>query len=153
MPVPVDLSNYPGLQNLVDTVPAYRRLWLDGNWPPGMKQAKRPITPPPLSPVRGGKRPNPDAATGNGPGSQLKRLLRKVGVMPTAKCGCNNRAKLMDRNGPDWCEQNLELVVDWLEEEAKRRHLPFVRLAGKALVKLAIRNARKQVQSSEEAFR
>jgi hypothetical protein len=51
---------------------------------------------------------------------------------------------LMDEQGCNWCRKNLDVVVGWLEEEAKRRKLPFVRLAAKGLVLLAVRNARKK---------
>jgi hypothetical protein len=48
----------------------------------------------------------------------------------------------MDRRGIEWCDKNIELIVDWLEEEATKRHLPFVRSLGKSLVNKAIRNAK-----------
>jgi len=80
----------------------------------------------------------------NGPGTELKRLLKRFGIAATEGCNCTSRAALMDRNGIDWCEANIEKIVDWLQEEATRRKLPFVRLAGKTLVRLAIRAARKK---------
>jgi hypothetical protein len=55
----------------------------------------------------------------------------------------------MDANelkDPGWCEQNLETICDWLQEEATKRKLPFVRMAAKILVRRAIRNARKKGQ-------
>jgi hypothetical protein len=52
----------------------------------------------------------------------------------------------MDERGCDWCEKNIEQIIDWLEEEAKRRKLPFARVGGKILVQRAIRNARRNVQ-------
>jgi hypothetical protein len=52
----------------------------------------------------------------------------------------------MDDEGCDWCEKNLELITDWLEEEAQRRRLPFVRTFAALLVKRAIRNARKKTK-------
>lgn len=79
-----------------------------------------------------------------GPGTELKRLIGLTGIKVEADCNCNKHAKLMDQRGPDWCEKNLELIVDWLEEEAEKIGLPFVRLAGKLIVKRAIRNSRKQ---------
>jgi hypothetical protein len=47
---------------------------------------------------------------------------------------------------PGWCESNLETICDWLQEEATKRNLPFLRMAGKILVRKAIRNARKKGQ-------
>lgn len=85
----------------------------------------------------------------HGPGTELKALLKKVGITASPGCSCNARAKLMDTNElkePGWCESNLETICDWLQEEATKRKLPFVRMAAKILVRQAIRNARKKGQ-------
>jgi hypothetical protein len=84
-----------------------------------------------------------------GPGTELKRLLAKVGIYPTPECKCTQRATAMDSEGPDWCRENVETIVDWLEEESTRRKLPFVRLAGKLLVLRAIHNTRKKLRMLE----
>lgn len=84
-----------------------------------------------------------------GPGTELKALLKKVGIVASPGCSCNKRAQLMDENEskePGWCEANLETICDWLQEEATKRKLPFVRMAAKILVRQAIRNARKKGQ-------
>lgn len=78
-----------------------------------------------------------------GAGTELKALLAKVGIKSSPTCSCNKRAKTMDDNGIEWCEQNVETICDWLAEESAKRKLPFVRLAGKALIHLAIRRAKK----------
>jgi len=77
----------------------------------------------------------------SGPGTELKKLLALVGITSVPGCQCNSRAKKMDRMGCQWCTENIETIVDWLQEEAYKRHLPFVRMAAKLLVKRAIRNA------------
>jgi hypothetical protein len=85
----------------------------------------------------------------SGPGTELKALLKRVGITASPGCSCNTRAKLMDANElkePGWCEKNLETICDWLQEEATKRKLPFVRMAAKILVRQAIRNARKKGQ-------
>jgi hypothetical protein len=85
----------------------------------------------------------------SGPGTELKALLKKVGIVASPGCSCNTRAKLMDEQElkePGWCEANLETICDWLQEEATKRKLPFLRMAGKILVRKAIRNARKKGQ-------
>lgn len=84
-----------------------------------------------------------------GPGTELKALLKKVGIVASPTCSCNTRARIMDENEakePGWCEKNLETICDWLQEEATKRKLPFVRMAAKILVRQAIRNARKKGQ-------
>ena len=82
-----------------------------------------------------------------GPGTELKKLLKKIGITATPNCSCNARARTMDANGCDWCEANIDTIVGWLKEEATKRKLPFIDLAGKLLVKRAIRNARKKANS------
>jgi hypothetical protein len=44
----------------------------------------------------------------------------------------------MEQAFPGWCEANIGVIVGWLREEAERRKLPFVDLAGELLVKRAI---------------
>lgn len=87
--------------------------------------------------------PPSNGAIASGPGTELKKLLSKVGIKASATCSCNKRARRMDERGIEWCEQNVETICDWLQEEATKRKLPFVRLAGKALIHLAIKRAKK----------
>lgn len=82
-----------------------------------------------------------------GPGTELKKLLSKMGIKYTSGCKCSDRAKHMDymeQKDPGWTERNIEEVVDWMQQEAKNRNLPFLRTPAKLLVKLAIRRAKKQ---------
>lgn len=77
-------------------------------------------------------------------GTELARLLRWFGLRHRHGCGCRRHAALMDRRGCDWCERNIELIVDWMEEEAGKRRLPFMRAGARRLARLAIRRARKK---------
>ena len=86
--------------------------------------------------------PRPTAPT-SGPGTELKKLLKKIGITATPNCSCNARARTMDERGADWCEANIEEIVGWLREEATKRGLPFVDAAGPMIVKRAIKNARR----------
>ncbi len=79
-----------------------------------------------------------------GAGTELKRLLKKFGIHSKATCSCNKRAFEMDFKGIQWCEDNIDEIVGWLKEEAEKRRLPFVKTAGKILVKRAIKNAKKK---------
>lgn len=87
--------------------------------------------------------------TGNadthGPGTELKKLLSRLGFSSTPTCSCNKRAQVMDEKGVQWCEENVDTVCDWLAEEAGKRKLPFIRSAGKLLIRMAIRNAKKGI--------
>lgn len=78
-----------------------------------------------------------------GPGTELKGLLKLIGITSSPNCSCNARAKQMDEWGADECERRMPEILEWLEQEATRRGLPFVRFAAEQAVKLAIRRARK----------
>ena len=75
-----------------------------------------------------------------GVGVELKKILAGFGIHATANCTCNRKAKVLDANGPQWCLDNIDRVVDWLGEEARKRRLPFFRTIGKMLVKRAVKN-------------
>ena len=74
-------------------------------------------------------------------GSELKRLLAKLGIHERATCKCKSRMLMMDRNGNAWCRANVPLIVGWLEEEARERKMLFSRLGATAIVRLAIHYA------------
>jgi hypothetical protein len=84
------------------------------------------------------------ASPADGPGTELKKLLKKFGIHSQANCSCNKRADTMDENGNEWVEENIDTVVGWLQQEARKRRLPFLKTAGKILVKKAVANSRKQ---------
>lgn len=79
--------------------------------------------------------------TKHGPGYELKKILGWFGIKPVGKCKCNKRAKMMDKWGPATCREKIETIVDWLQEEAGQRGLPFLRIAAKTTVLLAILRA------------
>jgi len=93
----------------------------------------------------------------SGPGTELKKLLSRIGIVATPDCSCNARAALMDANGPDWCAANRTLIIAWLAEEAAKRKVPFTNLplpfnamsAGK-IVDFAIHRARKVLLKAKE---
>ena len=78
-----------------------------------------------------------------GPGTYLKKYLSKIGITATPTCSCNAKANHMDAMGVKWCEENLDLIVGWLKEEATNRKLPFIDLPARMLVKHAISSAKK----------
>lgn len=89
----------------------------------------------------------------HGVGTELKKLLAGWPFYITASldCSCNARARLMDERGIEWCEANIDEIVGWLREEATKRGLPFVDMAGRMLVKRAIKNARRHPTPSGPA--
>ncbi len=78
-----------------------------------------------------------------GPGTELKRLLKRLSILGTGRCGCNSMAAKMDRWGPDGCREpeNRAEILDQMQKEAAKRKLPFVRTAADGLVEFAIRKA------------
>jgi len=103
---------------------------------PRRSRATPPKPVPPVAPV---------TASTSGPGTELKAILKDwLGIQASPNCSCNARARQMDEWGPDLCEQNIDTILQWLEEQATARKLPFVRFAAKQAVKLAIRRARKK---------
>jgi hypothetical protein len=91
--------------------------------------------------------PLPPAPT-HGPGTELKKLLKKIGITTSPGCACNQRARVMDQKGCDWCAENLSTITAWLKEEHTRQKimLPFSETAVSLLVRYAIRRARAMVK-------
>ena len=80
---------------------------------------------------------------GPGVGTELKKLLAMFGISSSDNCACNQRAREMNDKGIAWCQDNLSVIVGWLQEEASKRRLPFSHIAASLLVKRAISNAKK----------
>lgn len=79
----------------------------------------------------------------NGPGTLLSKMIKSMGIVMSDSCSCRRHAIAMNTSGNDWCEQNIDTIVGWLRDEAKRRGLPFVDLIGKLMVTRAIKKSRK----------
>ena len=85
----------------------------------------------------------------NGPGTILSKMLSKIGIHSTPNCSCRRRAMEMNTRGPDWCAENIDMIVGWLREESERRKLPFVDFAGKLLIQRAVKMSRKALKALE----
>ena len=84
----------------------------------------------------------------SGPGTYLKLLLKKIGIEPKPGCSCNDRAITMDEKGPEWCNENIDGIVNWLKEEHIKQKprkvilsfpIPFIRFLVKMLIRRAIK--------------
>lgn len=76
---------------------------------------------------------------GEGVGTELKLLLsRYLGIRTSAGCKCNQHAQEMNQKGVQWCESNKETILRWLQEESKKKKLPFIRTAAFSLISIAI---------------
>ena len=83
--------------------------------------------------------------TTTGPGTELANLLKWFNIHAKEKgCGCKSMQKKMDKGGPQWCRDHKDEILAHLEKEAKKRNLPFIRIAAEKLVNLAIRRAEKR---------
>jgi peroxiredoxin len=85
---------------------------------------------------------------GAGPGTELKKLLAKIGIAVTPDCPCAAHAALMDQNGCEWCEQNLATITGWMREESERRGVIFIEKAARFLAKRAIAKARRREEET-----
>jgi hypothetical protein len=86
---------------------------------------------------------SPPPAPTHGPGAELKKLISRVGITASSDCSCRSHVDMMDAWGCDECERRIDEIVGWLREEAGKRGLPFIDMAGRMLVRRAIKNARK----------
>jgi hypothetical protein len=91
--------------------------------------------------------PQPTPANdAHGPGTELSKILKRFGINPTPTCQCRAKQQQMDAWGPDECErpERIDEVVAVMRAEAAARGLPFIDVAGRLLVRRAIKNARKK---------
>lgn len=85
----------------------------------------------------------PEEPKGFGPGTELKKILKRFGIIAKPNCSCNKRANEMDEWGVELTIQRKDLVLSWLEEEAKKRKLPFFKTVGTMIINQAIKRAKK----------
>ena len=92
-----------------------------------------------------------DPGVGDGPGSELKALLKDwLGIEASPTCSCNAMARRMNERGPEWCESDegmAEILGVMRAEHGKRwqagaTKLPWTDFGAKQLVRLACRRAR-----------
>lgn len=79
----------------------------------------------------------------NGPGSILSSMISFLGIKVTPGCSCTRHAIEMNEKGPEWCEQNIDIIVGWLREESEKRKLPFIETVARLLVQRAIKISKK----------
>jgi hypothetical protein len=89
--------------------------------------------------------PEPAPIPTSGPGTELSKLLKRIGIEPTPTCACRAKAAQMDAWGCDEASkpERIDEVVKVMREEAEARGLPFLDVAGRLLVRRAIANARR----------
>ena len=95
-------------------------------------------------PLKSKKKESSIDDSGYGAGTELKKLLSYIGINSTSNCSCNKRAKIMNIKGIQWCKDNKEEILSWMQEEAQRRGLPFFKFGAKRLLNMAISKAEKK---------
>jgi hypothetical protein len=78
-----------------------------------------------------------------GPGTFLVRILAWYGHTASPTCPCMRNAKLMNANGPDWCQSKQAVILSWVADEAAKRNLSYDPEGVKVLVQKAIDLSRK----------
>ena len=73
-----------------------------------------------------------------GPGSELTRLLGNFWIRYQPGCKCAERAARMNEMGPEWCRKNIDLINQWLKEEAESRGIPYFDWLGRQVILQAI---------------
>jgi hypothetical protein len=85
-----------------------------------------------------------------GVGTELKDLLAKLRIKSDGCGGCSDHAAIMDTRGLGWCEDNIDLIVRWMRDEATRRGWwMYSDIIAKQLVKRAIVNASADLPSPD----
>jgi hypothetical protein len=80
-----------------------------------------------------------------GPGTELKKLLARIGITSTPNCSCNRVAREMDAWGPDECgkPERMAEILAAMRENAEKRKLPWIETLARMLIRRAISNARR----------
>lgn len=102
--------------------------------------------------LKNGVAPKPQSqhSTMPGAGTELKHLLSSWGVEVVSGCRCLERAAEMDRNGTQWCRDNIDTIAAWLDEEARNRHW-IVRAIAKFGSKYVITQAIERAEAKTQA--
>ena len=79
----------------------------------------------------------------NGPGTILSGMISALGISAGPNCSCKQHAIKMNVEGPEWCEQNIDTIIEWLREESEKRNLPFVETIARLIVQRAIKKSKR----------
>ena len=88
---------------------------------------------------------------GKGPGTELILMLasplwKRLGIEVTTGCKCVRHASMMNEQVPDWCVENIEVIIGWLSDEHnhQRIRMPFLNTVAVIMVRTAIKRSRKR---------
>jgi hypothetical protein len=114
---------------------AYRAIW----------RTQQPPRPPESLPAEHEFTPDLPNPCPPGVGTELTRILTWFNFKSSeGHCQCKERAKRMDCEGIEWCENNRGLIIDWLREGATKLGVPFYESAARGALRAAIWNAKRK---------
>lgn len=100
--------------------------WWAANCSTHQAQWGLPVTAPgpaALADWRAVREPDRTAQPANGPGTELKRLIRELGITGNIGCGCESLAGAMDQWGVAGCAEHREEILARLRENAGKLSL------------------------------
>jgi hypothetical protein len=90
--------------------------------------------------------PEDDCTPRDGVGASLAYLLSRFWIRHIPGCKCSERAARLDAMGPEWARENKDVILGWMEEEANRRGLPYIRMAAELVLAAAISRAERALR-------
>jgi hypothetical protein len=87
------------------------------------------------------------------PGTELEKIIAAwqrwlpwFDLSEHKDCPCKDTAAYMNRLGPDRCIEHIDIILNKLEAEAKRRNLsiPFQRFWAERMVRQAVHRSKKK---------
>jgi hypothetical protein len=79
-----------------------------------------------------------------GPGTELHKILARLGFKIQEDCPCLRRIAKMNEWGPEGCKKHIETIVNWLGCEAvqRRKHWLFWRWVTRLVVRYAVKKSK-----------
>ena len=93
----------------------------------------------------------------SGVGTELSRIFSWFWFQADAGCNCKHYANEMNKNGIEWCKNNLPTIMGWVKEGAAKQGIDFGKIqetGAKMAILLAIKRAteaeKKEARFSQE---
>jgi hypothetical protein len=78
-----------------------------------------------------------------GVGTELSNILKKIHIScHDVDFLFSSKIKLLNKNGISWCSDNINLIIEWMANEAKNKNIIFIHKMAKAIIKLSIKKAK-----------
>lgn len=60
-----------------------------------------------------------------GVGTNFEKILSYLGIIKDGRCNCEAYVKIMNEWGPTKCRRELNIILNWLEEESRNRKIEW----------------------------